>query len=121
VNSKYLLQLIVCILLGSLVKAEGKIHPFAQIGGMAYDISPKDRTLLSNHDSFSLYKNNISHQKIIKVRIRLHAAPSISVRPAVSGNSVALISSSEIRLKVPRTARCILPFYYLFLFRLTPF
>lgn len=120
---KVIIQLVLCILLGTLAKAEGprwekqrKVsdHP------CGYKTDRAQVALMQQDDPAS-FATQAPRHKQLKCRTRLRAVASfaISVSPAPITRSYDYGTHAE---PLPSSnEHCIPPFYYIFLFRFTPF
>lgn len=121
-NIKYCFHLILFVLFGLLAKAgQGPDVQLPESGISKYDPDAANAFDAYRKLAKISYSVGLPHNKKNRLRIRFRPASIISIEPAevqgLLGNAFSLVESSGLGSKTA----CLLPFYYIFLFRLTPF
>jgi hypothetical protein len=90
-------------------------------GIIACETNTKFKKAVINDANPTVYSCNLPRRKLPKIRVKFRSVSSFKT-PALhaTGLDNAVVEPESTRLLNGRTAN-ILPFYYVFLFRLTPF
>ncbi|WP_205508889.1 hypothetical protein [Longitalea arenae] len=121
-NNKYLFQCIVYILLGTIaVAGTGRQKQSQPCDPVANAISVSVEAQAIGQQDQADYISNHPAKKQSKIRTRFRAASYLRISPVETTAPVEVYCPlKETTLSNRRTAH-LPPFYYLFLFRLTPF
>jgi hypothetical protein len=120
VNNKYLVLFIVYILFGFIAMAEpgGQKQPFTgECIAYAAGVKAKETTI----DQKVVTLCNLPKKKQSKIRVRFRAASYFRINPVETTTPVDTSFPLHIPILHNSPTGHIPPFYYIFLFRLTPF
>jgi hypothetical protein len=125
VNNKYLIQLIAYVLLGLVAVAHPHKRAQPHVHGKAHqlcDTAAKVQTHTAKHHVQAVFHCNLPSKRQAKIKSRFRAVSFYQICP----NDITRLEESLYPVTVNKLGSRINtthlpPFYYLFLFRLTPF
>lgn len=122
VNSKYLFQFIVYLLLGVMAMADPGEPAHAHTGDfIANDIGASAKIDINDNCDPIVYAHTLMHRKRSVLKVRFRAESSFRKGHTDAGRLVNAAFPVTITTLQTRKTTHITPFYYVFLFRLTPF
>ncbi|WP_207514595.1 hypothetical protein [Longitalea luteola] len=120
-NNKYIFQFIVYLLLGTIAMAGTGRHERSLKSDLANAISMPVQLQAVDHEDQAVFISHHPAKKQTKFRTRFRAASYLRISHVQTTTPVETYCPlSESALQNATTAH-LPPFYYLFLFRLTPF
>lgn len=121
VNRKYLLQFIVYLLLGVVAMADPGMRMQWHAGDLrSYATGINSDNFTTDHDDDVNYSFN-TRKKQSFLRLRFRCETSFRNSHTNTGKLVNTLVSPTVSVLYTRKTPHLPPFYYLFLFRLTPF
>jgi hypothetical protein len=122
VNNKYLVQFIVYMLFGFIAMAEPGRQKQQHTGdSTAYATGVNVKEIAIDQEGKVVTLCNLPKKKQSKIRVRFRAASYFRINPDESTTPVKVSSPLHVPIGQNNRTGHIPPFYYIFLFRLTPF
>jgi hypothetical protein len=125
VNNKYLIQFIAYILLGftAMANTGGQAQPHLQADAYRlYDTAATVDLHAIDHHVHAVFHCNLPAKKQAKIKSRFRAVSFYQISPIdITRLDASIYPATQSKLGSRINTTHLPPFYYLFLFRLTPF